>query len=271
MPEVLEKSASLQEVQAILEDPQYQGNPLLPYLKRLYTDYQQQQRRLHRLLGIADGFNNLEHVQYRDLVVRHERQLRRLEKIARISDLNQRTIMELNARLREAAAVDSLTGLPNRRYGGERMQAIAAESKRSGAPFALISIDVDHFKLINDRYGHAGGDQVLRQVAETIPGCLRQYDVCARWGGEEFLVLLPNTTETAAVDVAQRILVRLRELSFVDLEPLNAEDEPAVLRVTVSAGVTVNRPDEPCELTLQRSDRALYRSKAEGRDRVTVG
>ena len=160
------------------------------------------------------------------------------------------------------AKIDVLTRLPNRRYFDEAL-AIESPRRRANDSIGILMIDIDHFKLINDRFGHGTGDQVLRGVASAITGAVRDEDTPARYGGEEFAVLLRRTDEEQAVEVAERIrraVVKLHPASLGITEP-----------VTVSVGVAVAGPDGvPVSKLVERADGALYKAKRQGRDRVVA-
>jgi diguanylate cyclase (GGDEF)-like protein len=163
-------------------------------------------------------------------------------------------------RLERVASTDPLTGLLNRRSMSARMQEEAARFLRTGAPFSLILADVDHFKRINDAHGHAVGDRVLSGVAALLHQSLRTQDAASRWGGEEFLLLLPDTNLSGAEEVA----ARLRRDVQRNLAELRGMPEG----VTLTFGVAAYAPVESVDACLKAADDALYRGKAEGRDRV---
>lgn len=165
-------------------------------------------------------------------------------------------------RIRRLATRDELTGLPNRRHALELMGHEARRTQRQNAAMCLCMIDLDHFKRINDSLGHAAGDQVLRRLAQVATRHLRQSDVMARWGGEEFLLLLPDTT----LAEAQEVVERLR--GAVD-QPDTWAERPE-LRVSFSAGLARHRSDETMDATIARADQALYLAKGQGRNRVVV-
>jgi diguanylate cyclase (GGDEF)-like protein len=159
------------------------------------------------------------------------------------------------------AATDALTGLPNRRYF-EEFVGLLAQRRRAGDAVGILMVDIDRFKALNDRYGHATGDAVLRSVGRAIVGAVREDDVPARFGGEEFVVLLRNPGAGIAVEVGERIRAAVRGL---DLRRLGVQ------RVSVSIGVAVaDGPDEPIGELVESADRALYRAKRSGRDRVVA-
>ena len=177
------------------------------------------------------------------------------------SDLrDQRTALaRALERLNEIATRDELTGLPNRRAMGELLLTETARHARLKAPLSLAVIDIDRFKQINDRLGHAAGDAVLRGFAHRLESELRGADVLARWGGEEFLLLLPGTDAEQALQAVERLREGLRLQPFDDVEP--------GMRVSFSAGVGLCLGQGDIDSALERADRALYRAKAAGRDR----
>jgi diguanylate cyclase (GGDEF)-like protein len=156
----------------------------------------------------------------------------------------------LRRSLADQARTDALTGLANRRVWGERMNLEVARAKRSRAPFAVALLDLDFFKRFNDTRGHLAGDELLRQAAIAWSGTLRPTDLIARLGGEEFGVILPDTSAEAAITVLQRLG------SVVPAEQ------------TVSAGVTMHQANEDSFVVMQRADEALYAAKSAGRDQV---
>lgn len=169
-------------------------------------------------------------------------------------------LVRANRELDQLARRDVLTGLVNRRGADEQLNQEFRRSQRSGAPFSVMMLDIDHFKLVNDRFGHDVGDQVLRQVAETVRGALRVTDVVARYGGEEFLVLLPDTDASEAEAVAEKVR-----------QAVAARNVVPVGHITVSIGLTAMWPDASSQAQLLRmADQALYAAKAGGRDRVQV-
>jgi diguanylate cyclase (GGDEF)-like protein len=167
-----------------------------------------------------------------------------------------------NAALERLSRVDPLTGLHNRRHLEEVLRALVSAGRRHDLSFAVLLIDIDHFKRVNDRYGHRIGDEVLRATAATIDGDLREEDAVARWGGEEFLVALPGAGRECAEATAERIRagVAAAEVEVADGDPIS---------VTVTIGVAI-WTDGPFEQAVERADAALYLGKAAGRDRVVT-
>jgi len=169
-------------------------------------------------------------------------------------------LMRSDIKHRAAAAVDPLTGLFNRNALELRAAELIAQSQASGLPIAAVIGDLDLFKEVNDRHGHLIGDRVLRDVANTLRTTLRTFDYIYRYGGEEFVVLLPGNDESAALATAERLRLAV------------AVSSPAGLEMTMSFGVGVSdAPQTELEHLLTAADRALYCAKAEGRDRVCVG
>lgn len=174
----------------------------------------------------------------------------------------RRDLHEALARVQELATRDSLTGLINRRHMQEMMDQEFKRQERSGSLFCVAIIDLDHFKQINDTHGHQVGDEVLVSFARESAEVLRNADVMARWGGEEFLILFPETR----ADQALNALERLRE--HVARRPMT--DSVSGLLVTFSAGVAEHAAGQSVRQTLERADRALYLAKSSGRNRCAL-
>lgn len=171
--------------------------------------------------------------------------------------------LELLERVRELermALIDSLTGIGNRRYSEQVIRESIDNLHRSGTPFGLVMADIDHFKVVNDSYGHEVGDTVLRMVGGTLGSNLRSFDFAGRWGGEEFVVVVRNAANGDAEMVATRLLTMVSKSFLVRGE--------SRLTVSLSAGVTQARPADTMESLYQRADSLLYRAKAAGRNRL---
>jgi diguanylate cyclase (GGDEF)-like protein len=162
--------------------------------------------------------------------------------------------------IQENAIRDVLTGLYNRRHLQERLQTEKKRADRTGAVFSIIVLDIDHFKRVNDTFGHMKGDDVIKAVAQAIQTSLRDTDLCARFGGEEFVIVL----EPSNVKPAEVCAERIRRMVEGVRVPSLGDD----FRVTVSLGVTAYRPTEEIAQMIERADQALYRAKRAGRNRV---
>ncbi|MGQ4277217.1 GGDEF domain-containing protein [Pseudidiomarina sp. E22-M8] len=173
-----------------------------------------------------------------------------------------RTVSSASRKLNRLASTDSLTLLHNRRHLTELAEAEMTRAERYKKPLSILLIDVDHFKLINDIYGHPKGDQVLQHLAKLIRLELRQHDLIGRWGGEEFLIVLPETDIVTAEQVAERIRIAINSYNWRD--NLNKD-----LSVTLSVGVSQLAANETFNRIVSRADKALYISKSSGRNRVT--
>jgi len=163
--------------------------------------------------------------------------------------------------VRELATRDELTGLPNRRYLSELLHLQALQAQRSRQGLLVAQLDLDHFKAINDTHGHAAGDRALRTFARAVVSSVRASDILARWGGEEFVLLMADTS----AEEGARLLARV--LAVVAALPI-ALPSGALVRLTVSIGAARLHPLESAEAVLHRADAALYEAKRQGRDRV---
>lgn len=197
--------------------------------------------------------------EFRALADEHLKLMRQLTKIAKISDRMQTDTRQMARALHAASQTDPLTELPNRRQMIERLEAELCRIGRSGGGFALIMLDIDHFKEVNDAFGHAAGDHVLVETAGLLRRNLRGHDLCARWGGEEFLILLPDTDQIQAEAVAEK----LREI--IARHPIAHQDHDIV--VTLSLGVAAYREGRTADACIQAADDALYIAKRAGRNR----
>jgi diguanylate cyclase (GGDEF)-like protein len=192
-------------------------------------------------------------------------QLRRLNRDLE-AKVEERTLelREKNARLRELSSTDMVTGLRNRRFTMEILTREFHRCRRHGGGFALLMVDLDHFKRVNDTHGHLAGDQVLKQVSAVATGGLRASDVAGRYGGEELLFVLPEASEEDAATLAERLRI------LIESTPVPLEDGQLV-ELTVSIGVaTFQRGHETPEQVIAAADAALYRAKDAGRNHVEI-
>ena len=176
---------------------------------------------------------------------------------------DSRELSDELTRVRLLSLTDELTGLPNRRAFLRRLEDEVARVQRYGFPMSFVLIDLDHFKDINDKYGHAAGDEVLRVYSKNILSIFRHHDMVARYGGEEFSVLLPNTDSDGAVRALNKVRRRANETRWQTNGTIS--DVP-----TFSAGVSLYKPGESASAFIERADKALYRAKRLGRNRIEL-
>jgi diguanylate cyclase (GGDEF)-like protein len=169
-------------------------------------------------------------------------------------------LKEANKRIEELAELDELTGSLNRRSVMRTLDSEISRAHRNKAACSIALIDLDWFKRINDTHGHPTGDEVLRTFAITVFANIRSFDRFGRFGGEEFLLVLPDTPQDTAATILDRLRAIIADLDWSAFSP--------GMRVTVSAGVTALRPEESPDALLARADRALYEAKAGGRNRI---
>ncbi len=212
---------------------------------------------VHRLADLIDSLVE----ETSRIVGRSERLGLDLRQSSDKIDALERTLEDL----RREATTDGLTGIANRRYFDMSLQTMSGDAMNSGDDLSLLLIDIDHFKMVNDTWGHATGDAVIQLVAATLAQNVKGQDCVARYGGEEFAVILPTTSIDAAMRVGDNIRTALRAGC---LSARNVEE--TVCAVTVSIGVACYDPGEPLAQLIQRADAALYQAKKTGRDRVVA-
>jgi two-component system cell cycle response regulator len=189
-----------------------------------------------------------------ELMARVRTQIRRKRYTERLRDNVQMSI--------EMAITDELTGLFNRRYMESHIGALVEQAAARSKPLTVLLLDIDYFKSINDTYGHDAGDDVLREFAIRIKKSVRGIDLACRYGGEEFVVVMPETDMAVATVVAERLRRRIAG------EPFPIQKGAAQVEITVSAGIAALGRDEKAAGLLKRADQALYRAKRDGRNRV---
>lgn len=194
--------------------------------------------------------------------------LRQYEKelLARNAELERLSeqLAEMNVELAQLTRTDPLTGMLNRRAWHEAMLLESERAARTGSPYALAMIDVDHFKAYNDRYGHQQGDECLIAIARAILGCCRCTDLTGRYGGEEFVLLCPDTGVDGVKELAERVR------SAVASKAIEHAGSPVAPHVTISIGVSVAQTGLTWEEIVNRADEALYEAKRAGRNRVSI-
>lgn len=179
-----------------------------------------------------------------------------------IKDNSQKLSEELD-QVRVLSLTDDLTGLPNRRAFLRRAEDEMGRADRDKTTLSLVAIDLDFFKDVNDKYGHAVGDEILKLYAKDVLSIFRRYDMVARYGGEEFSVLLPNTDKNGALRALNKIQTKVASMYYVH------EDESVALP-TFSSGLVIHRPGETMDKFIERADKVLYKAKQKGRNRVEI-
>ena len=201
----------------------------------------------------------------RDDVERMSRSIGSLGERLEASDREVARLHEALRRAREEASIDPLSGILNRRGFDAAMRRLLEETGRDATPFSVVMIDIDHFKRINDTYGHPFGDQVIRAVGQMLSQLTQRRDVAARYGGEEFALVLPETTLRGAREVAERLRIAISR-GYIS----RGAGRTPIGSITVSAGVAQHAPGETATQVIARADRALYAAKRSGRDRVGI-
>lgn len=224
------ESLEAERFEQLITDERHKDNPLLPDL-----------RQLHEL--------------YRTLAQRTERLLREKSQL-------ETQLANMNRSLDLATRIDPMTGLANRRSIMEQIDQEFSRAHRHQRAASIVLADLDNFKVINDTYGYNTGDDVLVEVARVLRGCVRSEDICARWGGEEFLILLPETPLDGALAVAHKI----RESVAMSLFSANRSG----ISLTVSLGVCEYHPDQNMLESIKRADVALQQAKHAGKNRAIV-
>lgn len=213
--------------------------------------------RLARALDLGVNDYLIRPVDRNELVARVRTQIRRRRYQEQLRANYERSM--------SLALTDTLTGLYNRRYASSHLAAVLEQALTSGKPLGLLMVDIDHFKAINDTHGHAAGDEVLRAVANRLSRHLRPFDTVARWGGEEFVVIMPEADLEVATSVAERLRKKVAS------GPIDISGSAGELTVTVSIGVAVTSPGNTAmDEMLRAADAALYLAKRSGRNRIAT-
>ena len=211
------------------------------------------------LRGLEIGVNDylVRPIESNELLARVRTQIRKRRYGARLRD-NVQMSMEL-------AITDPLTGLHNRRYMESHVTSLVEQALARGKPLALLVVDIDYFKAVNDAHGHDAGDDVLREFATRVKKSIRGIDLACRYGGEEFVIVMPETDMAVAAIVAERIRRRIAG------EPFSIRAGAAALDVTISVGLAaLAGVSDTAAAILKRADQALYRAKRDGRNRVVA-
>jgi two-component system, cell cycle response regulator len=206
--------------------------------------------------GLEIGVNDylFRPIDKNEILARVRTQIRKKRYTERLRDSVQMSI--------ELAITDALTGLHNRRYMETHISTLIEQAFSRGQPLAVLVLDIDHFKLINDTHGHDAGDEVLREFALRVRKSIRGIDLACRYGGEEFVVVMPETDLAAATAVAERLRRRIAS------EPFAIQGGARGIEVTISIGIAALGADDDAASVIKRADQALYRAKRDGRNRV---
>ena len=172
------------------------------------------------------------------------------------------TVRQRLERCQKMALLDPLTNSPNRRYIKMNLHSRLDEMRRYGWSFGVLFIDIDHFKRVNDIYGHDVGDEVLKMIARTLLSNLRPFDILGRWGGEEFTAIIVNVNEEQLYSIANRFRLLVENSAL--------HRGPNIIRVTISIGATFAQANDTIDTLLKRADELMYHSKTTGRNRVSM-
>ena len=198
-----------------------------------------------------------------DISLQKEAQSKLIDTHVKLTKQTQ-ALQEAKAQLKEQANRDPLTNMYNRRYFNEIAQKIVAIAKRSKEPLSLIMIDIDKFKNINDTYGHHIGDEIIKLLSFRLEEIIRESDIAARFGGEEFALILPNTNEDSALKLAQKIR------GDMEMSSCKADDKTVTFTVSIGVDEFEHTKDDDLFSALNRADAALYLAKESGRNRVCL-
>lgn len=218
----------------------------------------EQEDRQKVLRGLDLGVNDylMRPIDRNELIARVRTQIRRKRYVDQLKDSVQASM--------EMALSDALTGLHNRRFLERHFAALLDEAAHKDLPLSLMVLDIDHFKLVNDNYGHDAGDEVLKAFAARIKRVVRGADLICRMGGEEFVVVMPNTAMDTAEKIAERVRASIQNTRF------QIDASGRAIPITVSIGIADRGADSGPDSVYKRADKALYRAKTEGRNRVSA-
>jgi diguanylate cyclase (GGDEF)-like protein len=200
--------------------------------------------------------------EYKQLNDRYTKLETRADKLAKENDQLKTELVNMVRSLELASRIDGMTGLANRRDIMEKIEREATRSFRHQHPFTILLINVDDFKKVNDTYGYNSGDDVLVEITRVLRSCVRNEDICARWGGEEFMILLPETSAEKSLTVANKILESMAMTEFKANKP--------GIRITVSIGICENDPTQSVYECVARVDQALQMAKKGGKNRHSI-
>lgn len=247
-------SLNLSDDDALRLVSQFRAHDTTRHTPILMVGEEDQVDRLAKALDLGVNDYLMKPIDRNELMARVRTQIRRRRYQGLLRETYEQSV--------SLALIDSLTGLYNRRYLFSHLARLMADTAQRDKPLALLMIDVDHFKAVNDTHGHSIGDDVLRAISDVLQDSVRNVDLVARLGGEEFVVVMPDTPETSAMVVAERLRAAVAGL---ELKGANGEG----FSITISLGCAM-RADDGFEQLIERADSALYRAKNGGRDRVEL-
>jgi diguanylate cyclase (GGDEF)-like protein len=201
--------------------------------------------------------SEITHLQEKSNQLEHQ-----VEKLTAENEQLKTELVNMVRSLELASRIDGMTGLANRRDIMEKIDREATRSQRHQHPFTIILINIDKFRQVNETYGYNAGDDVLVEVSRVLRGCVRNEDICARWGGEEFLMLLPETGAEASLSVANKVLEATSMTEFKANKP--------GIRLTVSIGICEHDPTQSVQECISRANQALTMAKQGGRNRYII-
>ncbi|HEY4131872.1 MAG TPA: diguanylate cyclase [Gemmatimonadaceae bacterium] len=260
-PDLILLDVMMPKIDGIEVARRVKGNPQLPFIPIIMqTALDATENKVEGLEAGADDYIT-KPIDFAELKARLNSMLR-IKRLQEELEERERQLLEANERLRYMSQTDGLTGLDNRRNLEERIDEMFEHAKRLSEPFACVMCDIDRFKSVNDTYGHQAGDAVLKQFAKILRNELRQIDRAGRYGGEEFMLLLPGTVLDAAVTFAERVRKQVESHTFTF--------EGSSICRTASFGVSAwpHPRIKHCDGLVRAADDALYVAKEKGRNRV---
>lgn len=260
-PDLILLDVMMPEVSGIDVAREIKGDKSLPFIPIIMqTALDSTENKVEGLEAGADDYIT-KPIDFAELRAR-VRSMLRIKRLQETLEERERELLEVNERLRYMSQTDALTGLDNRRHLNERIEEMFAHAQRLKEPFAVVMCDLDKFKSVNDTYGHQAGDEVLKQFAAILKEAAREIDRVGRYGGEEFMVLLPGATLSAATHFADRVRKRIEGHTFTFPD--------GTLQRTASFGVSGWPHDlvDDCDSLVRSVDDALYVAKETGRNRV---
>ncbi len=260
-PDLILLDVMMPEISGIEVAKQIKGNPNLPFIPIIMqTALDSTENKVEGLEAGADDYIT-KPIDFAELKARL-RSMLRIKRLQEALEERERELLEMNERLRYMSQTDALTGLDNRRHLNERIEEMFAHAQRLKEPFAIVMCDLDKFKSVNDTYGHLAGDEVLKQFADILRDEAREIDRVGRYGGEEFMLLLPGATLEAASGFAERVRKRVEGHTFTI--------PGGSITRTASFGVSgwPHQRVTECDGLVRTADDALYVAKETGRNKV---